>query len=694
MKIKLKKSKTKELIPGGLANGLSPSAFDKKALEKGIKIELEHTNNRKIAMDHLQEDPLYYEKLSKIENKDLTILSENKHSIIKLQYPEILADLLVDRFGKNAFTVAKWNKEYNSFNVEQGKKYNTKWWVMAYQGGFFGKEIYIPELIRLYEAFLRGKEDFNKVAKKYDFSDYDELTETLTDAEIKEYFIDRVKEKFYREVFFSRRIIKDIDNNVLKDLNPYKNLSFSDASDKYEENITFKQTKPFRQYRNGYRWINVGPKCDLLGKQMKNCGSAGVMSTDPDKTIFSLYDENNTPHVIATHSPNEKRLSGIEGAASSVVKDIYHKYIIDLTEKLGAFIDPRVSSLSLLIRYSLRKIPNVEIENLQTEKYRSPVYKITINSDDYISDGYSFITKDIFDQAVDRLKIKDDIRIDYKFDQVNSNLEKTNQTQNIKSVDTISQIYSPKEVNEMKMKIKKNLLTEDMDTLQLASAPPVDFTGEPDYEGGMAKNQMYEVYQYSKQLLDMIDDDMQLPAWVQSKLTKVADYIGAVKHFIEGEMALKEADKNLSPKQKEIASQAPPEDKITGADFAALRKKKDLTEESWIVEGSCEDDGKVYEMELFYEECSCGMLKEQQLEEAEYQGRKVKLNKPMRGDVKKFKVFVKDPQTGNVKKVNFGDPNMRIKKNIPARRKSFRARHNCDNPGPKTKARYWSCKAW
>lgn len=82
------------------------------------------------------------------------------------------------------------------------------------------------------------------------------------------------------------------------------------------------------------------------------------------------------------------------------------------------------------------------------------------------------------------------------------------------------------------------------------------------------------------------------------------------------------------------------------------------------------------------------------MEEAEYQGRKVTLNKPMRGDVKKSKVFVRDPKTGNVKKVNFGDKNMRIKKSNPKRRKSFRARHNCKNPGPKTKAKYWSCKAW
>lgn len=82
------------------------------------------------------------------------------------------------------------------------------------------------------------------------------------------------------------------------------------------------------------------------------------------------------------------------------------------------------------------------------------------------------------------------------------------------------------------------------------------------------------------------------------------------------------------------------------------------------------------------------------LQEAKYKGRKVPLGKPMRGDVKKSKVFVKDPKTGNVKKVNFGDPNMTIKKNNPARRKSFRARHKCENPGPRTKARYWSCRAW
>ena len=83
------------------------------------------------------------------------------------------------------------------------------------------------------------------------------------------------------------------------------------------------------------------------------------------------------------------------------------------------------------------------------------------------------------------------------------------------------------------------------------------------------------------------------------------------------------------------------------------------------------------------------------LSAAVHRGRKVTLNKPTRtpNGPKKFAVYVKNDK-GNIVKVTFGDPNMRIKKSNPKRRKSFRARHKCDDPGPKWKARYWACKAW
>lgn len=115
-------------------------------------------------------------------------------------------------------------------------------------------------------------------------------------------------------------------------------------------------------------------------------------------------------------------------------------------------------------------------------------------------------------------------------------------------------------------------------------------------------------------------------------------------------------------------------------DFIEFLKKKIKEKEADLNEGGC----------------PC-------LYEAEYQGRDVKLNTPMQGDVKKFKVYVKNP-SGRVVKVNFGhggtsaaakgEKTMRIRKSNPEARKSFRARHNCANPGPKTKARYWSCRKW
>jgi len=100
----------------------------------------------------------------------------------------------------------------------------------------------------------------------------------------------------------------------------------------------------------------------------------------------------------------------------------------------------------------------------------------------------------------------------------------------------------------------------------------------------------------------------------------------------------------------------------------------------------------------YNKECECEDGFEELISEESWAAEKnkgKKLNKPFRtpGGPKKFSVYVKN-EKGNVVKVNFGDPNMSIKRDNPERRKSFRARHNCDNPGPKTKARYWSCRQW
>ena len=101
------------------------------------------------------------------------------------------------------------------------------------------------------------------------------------------------------------------------------------------------------------------------------------------------------------------------------------------------------------------------------------------------------------------------------------------------------------------------------------------------------------------------------------------------------------------------------------------------------------------EIEALIKEKNLVPINDYVIEEAEYQGKKVELGKVKRGGTKKFYVYVRDPKTKNIKKVSFGDTTgLSIKTKDAKRRKAFRDRHNCDNPGPKAKARYWSCRMW
>ena len=246
---------------------------------------------------------------------------------------------------------------------------------------------------------------------------------------------------------------------------------------------------------------------------------------------------------------------------------------------------------------------------------------------------------------------------------------------------------------------------------------PQEETAEKDHEVGMGKSQMYHAMKNAKAIHDIlqkISEREGIEGWVASKLTKASDYLKVVKDYLEYEMVQSGFEKNQESvnedeKQEVLAIMA----KHPQA-TAKLKQTGDLMD--------------VYSTDLYYDlftyfqdEMPYGTQKARDgdpveyihneldnlgLIEAKYQGRTVKLNKPQRtgtDEPGKFKVYVKDPKTGNVKMVRFGhqgggknkdSKTMRIKKSNAARRKSFRARHNCSNPGPKTKARYWSCRAW
>jgi len=363
----------------------------------------------------------------------------------------------------------------------------------------------------------------------------------------------------------------------------------------------------------------------------------------------------------------------------------------------------------------------------------------------------------------------------------------------------------------MKLEELRKLVNEacgDYDAQQSQQPQQGSFNGEKEASGGkMARTDLVTIAKDAQELVNMFGDDAELPDWVESKLTKAADYLNSVKRYIGGEIVrqqgglmentnaakldrkkqyiemvnqimlnkmqarevqgllmtlerdyehvdgsgeeggLEEGLSSLRMKQEEqmnaLASAATSgmnrlkdpagvhptvldyffenkDDKMGFLDEFHTEIQRELKhhveyEERFAKENPAtasklkkgeeqpslglEEQREVY---LYLEDATYddGTPVEEDVEfwddvvmEAEYQGRKVTLNKPMKGDVKKSKVYVKN-EKGNVIKVNFGDPNMKIKKSNPKRRKSFRARHNCDNPGPKTKARYWSCKAW
>jgi glycerol-3-phosphate cytidylyltransferase-like family protein len=197
-----------------------------------------------------------------------------------------------------------------------------------------------------------------------------------------------------------------------------------------------------------------------------------------------------------------------------------------------------------------------------------------------------------------------------------------------------------------------------------------------------AKNESEDVKAFDPKTMNALND-------LKVKYPHADNVMGALVADIEDSQ--KKSKQNDAEHDIQIADLEKKLDAIT----KELKQLKIKKESQMRISDIVSEEITLEDTQDFHEEFGYLAFSEDEgdLFEAEYQGRSVKLNKPMRGDVKKFKVYVKNDK-GNVVKVNFGDPDMKIKKSNPKRRKSFRARHNCDNPGPKTKARYWSCRKW
>lgn len=281
---------------------------------------------------------------------------ESKQSIMNLGFPEVVASIFYEIFGKKAFLFAKWYEEYKNENRTERKN----WWRSAHYSST--RYIGINDLLDLYNAAKISKEEYNKISEKMGFS----ASENFDQQQILSDLKNEIKEKLLDSAFFSyNNFVEAILKKEITDFKPYQNLTFQEASDKYESEKIFIDKEPLITYPDGWKWIDAGKKCHIIGNKMRNCGSTGVMSTDEDRTMLVLVDSNNQPHVVTTYSPNQNRLSGVEGGASTQIKPEYIPYVLDLIKNKNIELDiGHEKSKELKIRYllgnklkSIKRIP-------------------------------------------------------------------------------------------------------------------------------------------------------------------------------------------------------------------------------------------------------------------------------------------------------------------------------------------------
>ena len=343
------------------------------------------------------------------------LLSENKQEIVGLGTPKVIADILYKKFGKVSFQIAKWEKDFflgedteafikSNPNISGG---SWNWWTYSHKNSY-KKEPSLTDLVLLYNS-TTDRESYLKAYKHVIGEDYDESEYTIDEYVLKEnrdVYRKRIESNYLDKVFFSNSIIQDIINKKILDLSPYKNLSFNAAQDKYDKKNIFSLSPPLKIYNNGWKWINVGKKCNLLGKMMRNCGSVGAMSSDKDKTMIALFDKGNKPHVVVTYSPNEKRISGDQGHHVTEVKEKYGDYVLDLANFLGVAFDTEQTKSKLLKIKSILRDKFLSVEKISKE---DDYYKIIFkNGKEYYSDSRSILSIDDLIEGAYILKNSDE----------------------------------------------------------------------------------------------------------------------------------------------------------------------------------------------------------------------------------------------------------------------------------------------
>lgn len=299
------------------------------------------------------------------------LLTEAKADIVGLGFPAIIATILHEHFGNLAYLIAKWFRDYKY----QPDPKPDNWWLQT-------------------TSSLRGTSLWDLTDLYKSTTDEDSYKAALDLDDEKQALKEQIENEFLNDYFFKDEFVKEVVTGQIKDINNYKKLNFKAARDKFDKRAIFQERQPIKTYPDGYKWIDVGQRCQLVGGLMKNCGSAGLMSMDEDRTLLVLFDSKNKPHIIVTYSPNEKRIAQDQGIGSSEPKEKYHDYILDLANFLNVRYDVAKSkSPKLIAKYLISKVTN-DFQELPIKDDWSAFFKFKLNGKDYVTNSREFVSLD------------------------------------------------------------------------------------------------------------------------------------------------------------------------------------------------------------------------------------------------------------------------------------------------------------
>jgi hypothetical protein len=345
---------------------------------------------------------IYGGKMRIISIRHFFKIASSKAQIIGLGYPEVYAEVFFSKFGnKNAYILAKWMKEHyaqaypgatNFIDAIDNGRYEGLP-IGAFREGYDAAGISEDE----YDAWAEseGLPMLSEAGYSFVLGNYPRSLEDQRSS-LKR----KLTEGFEELNFFYKDLITDIVSGKLTDIAQYKKMDFNSARDKYIEKKLFKDSPAMVRYESGHKWVDVGKRCDYIGREMKNCGSTGVMSMDSDKTALVLFGPSDKPHVIVTYSPNDGRISGVEGSGGSKPKAKYHEYILDLEEHLGVPIkDNSIKNYDLHLKSLFKEFGELSVSKMDIEDTLTEYFFIETEDKNFYSRGTEVITESDFIKA-------------------------------------------------------------------------------------------------------------------------------------------------------------------------------------------------------------------------------------------------------------------------------------------------------